>query len=320
MKSVGYILWGLVAVSLISTIFKPSMIWVAAPLLALALSYSLFRICLYRPPEDHLGVIYQFARFSRLVGPDQWVFIIPGLNEIKDPISLHLRRVAVNLADLLTQDQIPLDCKLLVYYQLDLRCAAAGFPVQALRIPDEGWNSIIRNVLQETANEVTSGIAFQQLLTPRGRRHFKWTLGALLAERVRHLGLVINPRTGVSMQMLKPAHAIWQAMVDRLAAVSLGEAALARVHPILEDLSRRQPETAWEALLLEWAAVAAKDGTVPQVLVAPTGGPAHAVPQGRDQFEPNDQPYARATVLDLRSKRKTNMPSASARVSRATSH
>jgi regulator of protease activity HflC (stomatin/prohibitin superfamily) len=277
MRFVDCILWGLAVACLISAAFKASMIWVAAPLLGLALSYSLLYVCLYRPPEDHLGVIYRFSRFSRLVGPEQWVFIIPGLHEIKDPISLHVRWLEANLSDMLTQDQVPIDCKLTVYYQRDLRHADAHFRSQALHIPDKGWDSIIRTVLQETANEVTSVITFRQLLTLKERHHFKWRLTALLAERVRRLGLVINPKTGISVQVLKPADAIWRAMVDRSAAVSLGEAALARVHPILEDLSQRHPGVAWETLLLEWAAAVAKEGTTPQVLVAPAGEPARAV-------------------------------------------
>lgn len=77
------------------------------------------------------------------------------------------------------------------------------------------------------------------------------------------------------MQVLKPANAIWQAMLDRLAAVSLGEAALARVRPMLEELSRHHLEVAWEALLLEWAAAGIDGGAVPQVVIVLGGGPAH---------------------------------------------
>jgi len=318
-KPVGYILWGLAVASLIAAAFEASVIWVAAPLLGLTLSYSLLYVCLYRPPEDHLGVIYRFARFSRLVGPDEWCFIIPGIHEIKDPISLHVRRLEADLSDMLTQDQVPIDCKLCVYYQRDLRHADTHFRSQALHIPDKGWDSIIRTVLQETANEVTSGITFQQLLTPRERRHFKWTLTALLAERVRHLGLVINPKTGISVQVLKPADAIWRAMLDRLAAVSLGEAALARVHPILEDLSQRHPGVAWETLLLEWAAAVAKEGTIPQVLVAPDQGSAVAVLAEKGQQQPEDRPETKETALGLNGRREANLAPVSARISRVNS-
>jgi hypothetical protein len=194
--------------------------------------------------------------------------------------------VEVTLTDLLTQDQVPVDCELLVFFQLDLRRSSEHFRAQALHIPEEGWHSVIRNVLQETISEVVGGVGFQHLLTPVGRGHLKRTLGASLAARVQRLGLIVDPQTGISVQVLKPAQVIWQAMVDRLAAVSLGEAARARIYPMLEELSQRHPEIGLEALFLEWAAVIAKDGAIPQVLMAPTRGVTHPVLAGLDQQAP----------------------------------
>ncbi len=319
MKPVGYLLWGLVLASLITAAFAFSVIWVAAPLLGLSLSYSLLHLCLYRPPEDHLGVIYQLGRLWRLAEPDRWIFVLPGVHTVKTPISLHVRRMPMALSDLLTQDQVPIDCELIAFYQLDLRLADADFQSQALRIPEDGWNSVIKTVLQETANEVIGGIPFQQLLTPVGRSRLKRTLSALLAERVGRLGVMVSRQTGVSIQMLKPADAIWQAMRDRWAAVSLGEAALARVLPMLQELSRRHPEIGWEALLLEWAAVMAKEGTVPQALVAPDQGPAVVVMPGKGQRQAEGQAEANATALGPNGKRKVNLARLSARMSRMKS-
>jgi len=88
MKSAGCILWGLAVALLTVAAFESSLIWMGAPLLGIALSFSLLRLCLYRPPENHLGVIYKFGRLSALAGPDQWIVAIPGIHEIKDPISL----------------------------------------------------------------------------------------------------------------------------------------------------------------------------------------------------------------------------------------
>jgi len=75
-KSVGYILWGSAIASFIFVAFKSFTIWIAAPLLMLALSYSLLRVFLYRPPENYVGVIYRFDRLWRLVGPDEWIGVI----------------------------------------------------------------------------------------------------------------------------------------------------------------------------------------------------------------------------------------------------
>jgi regulator of protease activity HflC (stomatin/prohibitin superfamily) len=290
MKAINSILWGLAIVSLIATPFRSSLIWMAVPFLVLALYSTLSYLFLYRPPEGYLGVIYQFGRFLRLVEPDEWVIILPGLHQIKEPIGLHLRQIEVRLSDLLTRDQVPVDSQLLVSYQFDLRQANTHLQPQILHISSETWGSIIRTGLQEVANEVMSGFTVQELLTPRGRRCFKQTLSTLLATRVQDLGLVINPLTGVSVQALKPTAVIWQAMVERSAAVSLGEASLARVYPMLEELNQRHPGVAWEAMLLEWAAVMTKDEAVPQVLFVPTKEQISTFLPGREYQKLASQP------------------------------
>jgi regulator of protease activity HflC (stomatin/prohibitin superfamily) len=289
MKSVIYILYGLIIALLIAALFEPFLFWAAVPLLGFALAYTLTRACIYRPPEDHLGVVYQLGRLWRLVEPNRLIFVLPGVRTVKDAISLHVRQVTVCLPDLLTQDQVPIDCELIVFYQLDPRLAVTDFQAQALRISEGGWNSAIKTVLQETAGEVIGGIPFQQLLKPSGRHRLKRALGALLAERLQRFGVVVDQRTGVSLQALKPADVIWQAMQERLAAVSLGEAALARVLPMVQELSQQHPDIGWEALLLEWAAVIAKEGAVPQVLVGPDQGAALADWGGKSWREPTRQ-------------------------------
>lgn len=268
MKSVGCLSANLALVLLVLAVFDRSLLWIGVPLLGLALLGLALPALLYRPPELHLGVIYRLGRFGRWVGPDEWTLVLPWLEQIRPPISLHLRRIEIKLSDLLAQDRVPIDCELIVYYQLDLRLADPHFWPQALLIPAEGWNSIVRTVLREAAAEVAGGLHSQQLLRPASRGLFKQRLSALLAERVLNLGMVVNPRTGVSVQALKPAEAIWQAMLDRLAAASLGEAALARVRPMLEALSQSHPDVAWEVLLLEWAAAVAQTGNSPQAIIA----------------------------------------------------
>jgi len=309
MRNVVYVLLGLTLTLLIAAVFAPLMIWVAAPILGLTLTLFIWHLCLYRPPEDHLGVIYQLGRFSRLVEPDEWAITIPGVHKPRTPISLHVRRLDADFPEVLTQDQVPVDCKLVVYFQRDLRCADAAVRTEALHIPDEGWNTIIRTVMRETIDEVVSCVPYHQLLTARGRADLKQALGVLVGRRVQRLGLIVHPRRGVSVQMLRPTQAVWQAMVEQSAAVSLGEAALARVRPMLQELSQLHPEISWEALLLEWAAVMAKEGTTPQVLVASGQEPtAFLAGKARGQPEARSGPARdRPGVNGNRGKRKTNL-------------
>jgi regulator of protease activity HflC (stomatin/prohibitin superfamily) len=287
-NNVRLALWSATIVALVLAAFKPSLIWVVAPLLATALSYTLLRLLVYQPPENHLGVIYRFGRFSRWVDPDEWEVVIPGLDKVMRPISLHMRRVELNLSSLLTQDRVPVVCELVAYYQLDLRRAREEFRIQALRIPSEGWNSIIRTVLRETASEVIGGATLDELLTPEGRRRFKHMLSAELAQRVQGLGMLVNPRTGVSVQVLKPTDAVSQAMVDQFIATPLGKAALERVRPILKELDRQYPGIGWETLFLQWASTVVRDGAeaVPSVVIGSGAPTVPSASPSRDAREP----------------------------------
>jgi len=272
MKAISYILWGLVVMSLALAAFELVSFWLAVLLFVIALYDVALQHCLYRPPEDHLGVLYRFDRFARWVSPHEWVVVIPCIDEIHPPVSLQFRRLAVTFRDLLTQDQIPIDCQALVYYQIDLRWADVHFIPQALGISDAGWDAMVEGTLREIAAQVVGSRRLQRWLCPAGYRDLKQTLGAHLADQVRSQGVIVSPHTAVSIQALKPAETILRAMTDRFAADASGEAALARVRPVVEELTRRRPELAWAVLLMEWAATAVQQGHMPQIVVASTDG------------------------------------------------
>ena len=278
MKNFSFVICGLALIFAALGIFQSIMLLLAIPLLSLFISYWAVSIFLYRPPENHLGVIYQFDRLVHFVGPEEWFLHVPGIHQIKSPIDLRLRRAEVVLEDLLTGDLIPLVCKFVVYHHLDLRQAAPYFKSQALNIPENGWESIIQTVLRETAIDVVGQFPFQRLFGSSGHMILKRALSSLLAERLRSLGLVVNPRTGVSVQSIKPSATLWQAMLERLAASSRGEASLARIRPILLELKSQNPGIAWETFLMEMAASGVQSGRLPAFILAPPDQMANNTP------------------------------------------
>jgi hypothetical protein len=312
MRTVVYVFLGLILASLIAALFAPVVVWVAAPLLALALTLLMVHMCLYRPPEDHVGVVYKLGRFSRLVEPDEWVITLPGIHETKKPISLHARRLDAAFTEVPTKDQMPVDCKLVVFYQCDLRHADAALRTEALSMPDQSWNTVVGTALRECVEEVVSDIPFSELLSAEGRARLRQRLGQRLGRRVRPMGVLVNSGWGISVQMLRPAMAIWQAMLELSAAGSLGEAALARVRPMLQEVSERHPEVSWEALLLEWASVVAKDGTVPQMLVAPDQALVAADLASRSQRQPGGGSTGKQGIAGVNGKREGNLTLVSA--------
>ncbi|MBM4430953.1 MAG: hypothetical protein FJ026_11500 [Chloroflexi bacterium] len=291
MKAKTYFPWGLVIISLALAAFELVPLGLAVPILVVALYAIVYQYCFYRPPEDHLGVLYRFGRFARWVSPHEWAVRIPCIDKIHPPVCLQVRRLAATFHDLLTQDQVPLDCQLLVYYRIDLRRADVGFIPQALIISAAGWNSLVESTLREIAAQVVGSKRLQQWLCPAGYRDLKRALGAALAVQVSAQGVIVSPRTAVSIQALKPAETILHTMTDRFTADASGEAALARVRPVVDELTRQHPELAWQVLLLEWAAAVVQQGNMPQMVLASADG------LGQDRHIPDVLPAGLRAML-----------------------
>jgi len=264
MVTIGLILLGAAWVALIVA-FKLVALGIVALVLLLFL-FLVLRGCMFRPQENHVVAIYRFGRLSRLVGPEKWTYLIPGVDVVRKQISLDPHRVEISLSDLWTKDRIPINCELVVFYQVDVRRAREDFRPQALRIPNEGWNSIVKTVLQEVTAGAVGFQTLDQLISPDGRADLKQALSMLLANRLKGLGMVVNPQRGVSVGALQPADTIRRAIEELGAAGALGEAAGARLRPTLDELSRQGLGIGLDVLLLELAAAVVKDGAVTQAL------------------------------------------------------
>lgn len=225
----------------------------------------------YQPPEDCLGVIYRRARLHRIISPDDWAFLIPGLDEPRDPVSLRLRQVEVSLSRMLTRDHIPMDATFLVAYWVDPTRVNRAILPQVLAISPDGWHEIVRASVQEVAGEVINGLTSRNLLG-FGRSRFKRALSMVLADRLHPLGVIIDPVNGLSLQALQPASEVWNAMMEQKVAAARAEAMRARLAPVLEALHAGNTEAAWSALLWACAAVAAEQGVIPEVVVTPSDG------------------------------------------------
>lgn len=271
-------LWLLAVALLILAVFLPGPVTI--PLATVALVVAGLS-GLYRPPDNHIGVIYRLGRLWRLVDPEEWVWLIPLLDQIRRPISRLVHRAEVKISDLLTLDRIPIVLELLGFYQLDPRLAEEGFRLQFLYIPEARWEEIVGNILREVAGDVVGRFPFRNLLTSAGRNQLKRALSEELARRVRELGIEVNGHDGVTISALKPMDLSWF-----------------RLQPLLEGLRERgtEEDETWRALTLEWAAAVGQNGSTPQTLITPGGSQAGSRPRretgpaGRRPEEPGPTP------------------------------
>ena len=230
---------------------------------------------MYRPPENSVGVVYLFDRLWYVAGPDETVLRIPLLHRIRHSISLKTRRADVFLSSRLTKGGIPMDVNCIVYFRVDVRWAKSDFRLQALEYSDEIWRQIAGTSLTGVANEIVAGLTMGEILASDGKPRLKRALSVLLARRARELGLVTNPRYGVMVESIVPARRIWEAMVEQMAAPSLGDAAQEIVEPMAE-LVKQYPHIGGELLQMGWAAAITRDAAGPGVLVSARNGPERA--------------------------------------------
>lgn len=228
---------------------------------------------LYRPTENHVGVIYHLGRFSRFVDPDRWSPIIPWIEWVEKESKLDMRVANIQLDKVYTRNNIALDMELKIFYFVDLRLTDPDRRIQVLRFPSEAaWEEIIRTGITDIVrNAVILTRSFEELATQEGRNNLKQALSFALAERVRGFGILVNPRFGVNIVNLQPNAAYQQALQEESIARMIGTAAAERIQPLFEQFKDQNQEKAFLTLVMQIAAAVAKNGQSPD-LIFPNNG------------------------------------------------
>jgi len=246
-----------------------------------------FANILYRPTENHIGVIYRFGRFHRFVSPDRLVFTIPWIEEVDNETRLDMRTSQISLSDVYTSEKVAVNIDFKVFYFVDLRKADESRRLQVLRFPtDNAWDEIVRTAVNDVArNRVFIAKSFNELNSKDGRAYLKMALSSEVAERVRGFGIFINPRFGVNIADLQPNEEFRKALMEESAASTVGSAAMSRLIPLLDRIREQNQEKAVYMLIMQIASAVAKNGTVPDVIFPnpeeyPSGGIVRDVSQG----------------------------------------
>lgn len=241
---------------------------------------------LYRPTENHVGVIYRFGRFHRFVDPDRLAFTFPWVEKIALETRLDMRTALVSLKDVYTREKVAVDVEFKIFFSVDLRLAEAERRLQVLRFPTENaWEEIVRTAVNDVArNQVFLTRSFEELNSREGRAFLKSTLSGEVANRVRGFGILINPRFGVNVVDLQPNEEYRKALMEESAAGALGSAAVSRLTPLIERFIEQKQEKAIAMLIMQIASAVAKNGEIPDVIFPnPNDYPAGGITQGDGQ-------------------------------------
>ncbi|GEM_PF-2751010 len=224
------------------------------------------RRILYRPTENHLGVVYKAGRFCGFADPDKWRFLVPLLHCIKKEVSLDMQTAEISLHNVMTRDLIAVNLELKVFYKVDLRQTSADFLPQALRItqlPGDIWSTLVRtNVTDVIRNVVFIANDLDYLLSDIGSKHLKRAISSRLSERVANMGIIVKPRFGVSIMNLQPNPIYQDALQKARSATPSGDAVTEYLRSILE-MASHQGIDADLALALGHLAMLIKEGKPP---------------------------------------------------------
>jgi regulator of protease activity HflC (stomatin/prohibitin superfamily) len=223
---------------------------------------------LYRPTENHVGVIYRLGRFRSFVDPDHWAVLLPWVDSVAKEAMLDLRTANIALNNVYTRNNIAVDIELKVFYFVDLRQVSPDRCMQVLRFDSEdAWDDILRTGLTDiTRNSILVARSYEEISTREGRTNLKQALSSALAQHVRGFGVLVNPRFGVTIVNLQPNEAFQQALKEESAAKTLGIAAADRIRPLFEQFKDQDQEKAFLTLVMHIAAAVAKNGQSPDII------------------------------------------------------
>jgi regulator of protease activity HflC (stomatin/prohibitin superfamily) len=244
---------------------------------------------LYRPPENHVGVIYRFGRFGRFVDPDRWSLLLPWIDRVEKETKLDMRTTHIQLTNVYTRDSIAIDIELKIFHMVDLRQVSPDRLVQVLRFPTENaWDEIVRTGITDiTRNQVVVSRSFAELTSLEGRSNLKQLLSFTLAERVCGFGILVNQRFGVNIVNLQPNEAFQEALKEGSVARTIGGAAVDRMRPLFEQFGDQDQAKAFIALVLQIASAVARNGQSPDIIFPNTNDFFAGAGVGKSNNGPN---------------------------------
>jgi regulator of protease activity HflC (stomatin/prohibitin superfamily) len=228
---------------------------------------------LYRPAENHIGIVYRSDRFNRLATPDRWTFLLP-FEEVTKEVSMDMRTAIVSLRDVLTRDQVLTDLDLKVFFSVDVRQTDPTRLLQVVRfVNDEAFEQIIKtNTNDVVRNMVFASRDFAELNSVHGRAWLKENLSREIGQRVRNFGILVG-EFGVNIAGFQPNASYLEALKERSAAYTQGLAELERNRPALTAAQELTREPAIISVLMSLASTITKTGQIPEIVFPDSTAP-----------------------------------------------
>ncbi|MBK9925443.1 MAG: hypothetical protein IPP66_09140 [Anaerolineales bacterium] len=224
----------------------------------------------YRPTENHVGVIYsKWGKFKRFANPNEWTLLSSGIEEVTKEVRLDMRTAILTLENVFTSDMVAVDIEMKAYYSIDLRKTSEEKRMQALHFEgDAPWGEIVKtSVTDIVRNVVVISQTYQRLATDEGLAYLKQIISRNAASRLRSFGILMDNRFAVSIMNLQPNKTFQEALQEVSAAKAVGNAAVDRLRPLFEQFGDKSQNEAFDALVMQIAAVLGKSDKLPDIAI-----------------------------------------------------
>lgn len=239
----GALMWaGTFVLAIVAVMFPDDAVkGIASVAVVLLVTARVFEGCAYRPPEDHIGVIFRPAdRRYRFIPRDTWTVVLPWIEEVRRPVYAGMTAVKTHHPAVPVRDGHPFEIAVDWAYRLDPRRVSDIFRKQFLDITGDGtWQAVISRRLNDLVSEVLIRHDRNDLLTDRGRMALKHELGERASVLVADFGFDLNPTRGVILQFVRPTARVWKAIEEHSASEHEGPAARKRVADLVDYLVAR---------------------------------------------------------------------------------
>lgn len=253
LSTVRYILRSLGALLFLFAVAAHSFPWLLGLLSLAGLSAIVLSLMLYRPPEDHLGVVMRWDHFSRWVLPRQWTLLVPIVDGLKAEINLQPRLFASERRETQTEEHIKVWVTLHVAYHFDPRAIQdAQMRNKVLGLADMELEGAINQMVEGIVHNMIGGMSLGQLYRYYSNGDLALGLSQRVAGVLQLLGIRVNRQSGVVIHDLWIEEEVRLAMIQRLTAQLQGLAELDRLQPLLNEMGKHAPQETLAAALTDY--------------------------------------------------------------------
>lgn len=234
----------------------------------------------YSPPENKLGVIYVSnhgrERFKRFVTEEEQIWLGSATRcYLLKEFPLGPRTAHIFLSNVLTADHVYLELELKVFFRVDPRNAAPGNLIQVINMANANFEGPVRTHTEERVrNEIFIQFTAEEALSHRGRKNIRTAISSLVAEKVKGMGITVNPQFGAALMNVQPHEIYQRALQEEAAATSQGNAVYKRVAPTLQNMDAAQ---ALQVLYTHLASTMTKTDTVPNQIYTVQNGNENSI-------------------------------------------